>query len=194
MSGARVPRGAVRSALITAIGAAIQAVLSLVGPNSIPLPTGVRVTILELPTILAAVLGGPVAGILVGLVFGALSFARATTPLFMNALVAVGPRLLIGLFAYAAYLAAAGLNRVVALALAGAIGALANSGLVLLLAARLPGPNGAGDLSATDALTVLRATAPSEMAAAAVITVAVGVVARRIEVSRAGRDGRRRRR
>jgi len=171
-----------RQGIVILFFAAIQIVLSVLGPASILLPTGLRVTILELPAILAGVLGGPIAGLVVGLVFGIFALARATTPLFMNALIAIGPRVLIGPIAYAIYVAAGGSHRILALALAGAIGALANTGLVLLLATQVASPIGAPFVSATDALRILQGTAPAEMAIAAIATIATGVVAARIRI------------
>lgn len=70
----------------------------------------VSATILHIPTIVAAILEGPVVGVLVGIAFGVSTLIRALTsatgpldPLFINPLISVLPRALIGLTSYYAY-------------------------------------------------------------------------------------------
>jgi uncharacterized membrane protein len=58
---------------------------------------------MHIPVILAGILRGPVAGALVGAIFGFASFARATVPFFKDPLIAFGPRILIGVLAYYAF-------------------------------------------------------------------------------------------
>jgi uncharacterized membrane protein len=77
-----------------------------VGFIPVPTPAGAATT-LHIPAILGGVLGGPFVGGLVGLTFGIFSFLRATLPLFKDPLVAIVPRVLIGIVAWAAYTAAA---------------------------------------------------------------------------------------
>lgn len=95
---------------LTVIGmlSAISIVLGVTGLGFIPIPP-VKATILHVPVIIGAILEGPVVGAMVGLIFGIFSVVQAiTTPtpvsfIFMNPLVAVVPRVLIGLTAYYTY-------------------------------------------------------------------------------------------
>jgi uncharacterized membrane protein len=54
---------------------------------------------LHIPAIVAGILAGPIVGAFVGAIFGMISFLRHTTPAFGNPLIAVGPRILIGIVA-----------------------------------------------------------------------------------------------
>jgi uncharacterized membrane protein len=167
-----------RWVLLTAAFIVAEVVLVVTGTGTIPLPTNIHVTILELPAVLAAVLIDPIAGVLVGAAFGLTSFAAATTPLFQNALVAIGPRLVIGIVAYVTYRGVRPVNESLALAAAGAAGAVANTGLVLLLAAIVPAGGGITFLPPSVAWTVALATVPSEAAVSAVLTAVLGSVLR----------------
>jgi len=73
-----------------------------VGFIPVPTPAGAATT-MHIPAILAGILGGPVVGALVGLAFGVFSFLRATLPMFKDPLVAILPRIFIGIVAWAAY-------------------------------------------------------------------------------------------
>jgi uncharacterized membrane protein len=88
-----------------------------VGLIPVPTPAG-NATTLHIPAIVAGILGGPIVGLLVGLTFGLFSFLRATLPLFKDPLVAILPRLFIGVTAWAAYAGAMRANRGVMSALA----------------------------------------------------------------------------
>src|SRR2546423_15612292 len=75
----------------------------------IPVPNvTASATIEHVPTILGCVLGGPIVGMIPGLVFGLVSFFRSTTPIFKDPLAAIVPRILIGLASWLVY---AGLRR-----------------------------------------------------------------------------------
>lgn len=101
----------------------------------IPLPNiSGSATTEHIPTILGGVLGGPIVGIFSGLVFGLVSFTRATVPLFKDPTVAILPRLFIGLTAWATFAALARFNRNAAAAAAGFIGSATNTVLVLTIA------------------------------------------------------------
>src|SRR6266536_589113 len=89
-----------RTIVISGLLGAIQILLGLTGLGFIPMPTGVNATILHIPAIIAGALEGPVAGLLVGLIFGIFSLVRATTPTFADPLVAIVPRLFIGVVAW----------------------------------------------------------------------------------------------
>ncbi|HEY6202659.1 MAG TPA: ECF transporter S component [Candidatus Limnocylindria bacterium] len=169
---------ALRTIAITTAFAAIQVALILAGPSSVPLPTGLNVTILAIPTILAGVLAGVLGGGVVGLVFGVTSLAVSTTPLFRDPVVALVPRILVGIVAALVFRYSRSINEVVALALAGATGALVNTGVVLAFAAVLIGPTGAPYLPPDAASDVARANIPSEALLAMLLTIAGGLAAR----------------
>jgi Predicted membrane protein len=83
-------------------------VLGVTPLGFIPIPP-VNATILHVPVVIGAILEGPVVGAMIGLIFGIFSIIRAiTTPnmlsyAFINPLVSVFPRILIGIFSYYAY-------------------------------------------------------------------------------------------
>jgi len=79
------------------------------------------------------VIAGPVVGIFSGLVFGLLSFLRATVPFFKDPSVAILPRLFIGLTAWATFAALVRFNRDVAAAAAGFVGSATNTILVVTM-------------------------------------------------------------
>src|SRR6266536_1552814 len=120
-----------RTIVVSGLLAAIQILLGLTGLGFIPLPTGVNATILHIPAIIAGALEGPVAGLLVGLIFGIFSLVRATTPTFADPLVAIVPRLFIGVVAWLVFVALRRVNLGVAAAVAGIAGTLTNTILVL---------------------------------------------------------------
>lgn len=72
----------------------------------IPTPWGLNVTILHIPTILGALLLGPVGGVGIGAIFGISSMVRAISNpvglsiMFVNPLVSILPRALFGLTAW----------------------------------------------------------------------------------------------
>lgn len=168
----------VRTVVVSGVLAAIQLALGFTGIGFIPLPTGVNATILHIPAILAGVMEGWPAGLAVGAIFGLFSFLRATTPLFQNPLIALGPRLLIGVVAFLVYRALRPMNEAVALVAAGLLGTLTNTVLVLGLAVLLTGPNGAPYLPANVAWTVALTNGVPEAIVGAIITLAVGLAVR----------------
>jgi len=99
-----------RLAIIGMLGA-VSIVLQLTPLGFIVLPfSPVRATIMHVPVIIAAIVEGPVAGILVGLIFGGFSmYNAAVSPVspisfvFLDPLVSILPRLLIGVTSYYAY-------------------------------------------------------------------------------------------
>jgi len=126
-----------RDLVITGLMGAIAVVLGLTHWGFIPWFGGVALTIMHVPAVIAAVIVGPVSGMMVGLIFGIFSMIQAavapTGPVdvwFTNPLLAVLPRLFIG---PAAWLVWRSLKRWEPLALfaAGAVGSLTNTGLVL---------------------------------------------------------------
>lgn len=119
--------------VIAGVLAAITIILGVV-PNIgfIPLPniTG-SATIEHIPTILSGIIAGPVVGVISGLIFGCLSFFRATIPFFKDPTVSILPRLFIGLTAWATFFALKRINRDVAAGVAGFIGSATNTILVV---------------------------------------------------------------
>lgn len=78
--------------------------LSMTPIGYIPIPfLGINATTMHIPVIIGAILGGPMVGTFVGMIFGVSSFLRATTPFFADPLVAILPRLLIGIMSYYTY-------------------------------------------------------------------------------------------
>ena len=95
---------------MTMIGmlSAISIFLGITGLGFIPLPT-MRATIMHVPVIIGAIIEGPVVGALVGLVFGLFSmYQNFTAPgptsfIFWNTIIAIIPRVLVGIVAYYVY-------------------------------------------------------------------------------------------
>ena len=126
-----------RQIAIAGILSAISILLGITHLGFIPF-FGTSITIMHLPVILGAVLEGPLVGTIIGAIFGIFSLLQAylapTGPgdlFFRDPLVSVLPRLFIGVAAWAVYRAAKPLNEIAALALAGAVGTLTNTALVL---------------------------------------------------------------
>jgi uncharacterized membrane protein len=126
-----------RSLVITALMAAIAILLGWTHWGFIPWFGGVSLTIMYVPVVIAALIVGPVSGLIVGLIFGIFSMIQAgvaptgpTDVWFTNPVLSVLPRLFIGPFAWL-------VGRVLkpwpalALPLAGAAGSLTNTVLVL---------------------------------------------------------------
>ncbi|CAB1250483.1 ECF transporter S component [Clostridium sp. MT-14] len=123
---------------ITVIGmlSAISIVLGVTGLGFIPIPP-VKATIMHVPVIIGAILEGPLVGAMVGLIFGIFSVIQSiTTPtpvsfVFMNPLVSVLPRILIGLGSYYVFRAIKMKNRFLPVGIAAAAGSLINTAGVL---------------------------------------------------------------
>jgi len=98
----------VRQMTMVAMLSAISIFLGLTGLGFIPIPP-VRATIMHIPVIIGAIIEGPIVGSLVGLVFGLFSmYQNFTAPgptsfIFWNPIIALVPRVLIGVVAYYVY-------------------------------------------------------------------------------------------
>ena len=109
--------------------------LGFIGP--FPPLIMVSATILHVPAIIGGVMEGPVVGLIVGLIFGVFSLLQAPTEAppvnlwFSNPLVSVLPRLFVGVTSAYVYLALRKTNEIVALAVAGLVGTLTNTVLVI---------------------------------------------------------------
>ena len=126
-----------RNLVITALMAAIAILLGWTHWGFIPWIGGVSLTIMYVPVIIAAIIIGPLSGLIVGLIFGLFSMVQAgiapsgpTDVWFTNPLLSVLPRLFIG---PVAWLVSKALKRwpAIALPVAGAAGSLTNTVLVL---------------------------------------------------------------
>ena len=95
---------------ITMIGmlSSISIFLGITGLGFIPIPP-VKATIMHLPVIIGAIIEGPLVGAFVGLVFGLFSIYQELTTMlptgfmFLNPIIAIVPRILIGIAAYYIY-------------------------------------------------------------------------------------------
>ncbi|EYE88515.1 membrane protein [Fervidicella metallireducens AeB] len=123
---------------ITVIGllSAISIVLGMTPLGFIPIPPA-NATIMHIPVIIGAIVEGPVVGAMIGLIFGISSIIKAITQpnilsfAFLNPIVSVLPRVLIGITAYYAYKAIPGKSHVIKSAFAAAIGTITNTAGVL---------------------------------------------------------------
>ena len=156
----------------------MQSLIQTLGYPPIPIPPG-NATTVQIPVIIGAVLEGPFAGLILGLIFGLSSFLLDTSGLFKNPLIAILPRLAIGLVAFGVYVVARRWNELFGLAAAGVAGALANSALVLgaLIAFRL---------LTTAVIPLLAPVIVIEAVFSAIVTVAVVAALHRIEIGRGG--------
>ena len=97
-----------RKLVISAMLGAITIVLGLTPLGFIPLGV-MNATTMHIPVIIAAILEGPIVGAAVGLIFGvssmAFSMPLTTSFVFWNPLIAVLPRVLIGVVSYYLYAA-----------------------------------------------------------------------------------------
>lgn len=111
---------------------AVSILLGSTGYGFIPLPMA-KATIMQIPVIIGAILEGPVVGISVGLIFGLFSiFQNLTNPnilsfAFLNPLVSVLPRMLIGVTTYYAYKIPVIRHEAVRIGTAAVVGALTNT-------------------------------------------------------------------
>jgi len=102
--------GFVKTRKLAVIGllAPISITMGLTGLGFIPTPL-FKITIMHLPVIIAGIIEGPFVGGVVGLIFGLFSvYQNVTAPtvvsfVFMNPLVSVIPRILIGIIPYYMY-------------------------------------------------------------------------------------------
>jgi uncharacterized membrane protein len=130
----------VKTSNLTTIGmlSAICVVLGLTGYGFIPLP-GIKATIMHVPVIVGSIIGGPIVGMTIGFIFGIFSIMQnITTPsllsfAFINPLVSVLPRVLIGLTSYYVYKLNFTKNHNLRIGLATVVGSLTNTFGVLTM-------------------------------------------------------------
>ena len=143
----------------------------------VPIPLIGNATIMHIPAIVGGVLEGPVVGILAGLIFGIFSFLYAESPIFANPLVAILPRLLIGVVAWAVFVGLRRFSVDLASVAAGLLGSLANTVGVVGMAVLF-------GLLPLSVVPVILPQAIAEAVLAAVVTV---VVVRGVMLFRSGR-------
>ncbi|WP_309241945.1 ECF transporter S component [Brevibacillus daliensis] len=125
----------VRKIVIAGVLGAIAILLGVTRIGYIPVPTPAgNATIMHIPVIIGAIMEGWGVGMIIGLIFGVSSFLNATVVLFKDPLVAILPRLLIGVFAYITYVGLKNFNQYVAIGMAGFVGSLSNTILVMTMA------------------------------------------------------------
>lgn len=137
-TGAAVQSTPARKVVIAGVMGALAIFLGWTHLGFIPWVAGAALTIMHVPVILGAVLEGPIVGTAIGLIFGLFSLLQAvlapTGPVdvwFQNPVISVLPRLFIGVVAWLGYKALKNLNEPLALAVAGILGTLTNTVLVL---------------------------------------------------------------
>lgn len=125
----------VRKMAVISILSAISIVLSMI-PFVGYIPLGpVKATIMHVPVIIGAVIEGPAVGAAVGLIFGLTSLFKAFTEptitsfCFMNPIISVLPRILIGVVAYYVYTGIHKITKRIYLSgfVAGIVGSLTNT-------------------------------------------------------------------
>jgi uncharacterized membrane protein len=176
-----------RKIVIAGALGALSIALMLTPLGMIPWFAGASLTVMHVPTIVGAVLEGPVVGVCIGAIFGVSALVRsAVAPngpidaFFVNPLISVLPRLLIGIAAWLAYKAFRGKFEAAAAATAGVAGSLANSFFVLGSLVLF------GAVPPAVAATVFIANSTVEAALAAVLCLGVIVAWKGIE----GRSGK----
>jgi uncharacterized membrane protein len=92
----------VRQITVAGMLSAISIVMATTPLGYIPLGIA-NATTMHIPTIIGSILEGPYVGTFIGLIFGISSFIRQNTPLFADPIIAILPRLLIGIVAYYVY-------------------------------------------------------------------------------------------
>lgn len=107
--------------------------LGISGLGFIPLPTGVKATIMHLPVIIGAIIEGPIVGSIIGLAFGLFSMYQAftfPTPFsfwFWNPVIALLPRILIAFTSYYCYSLFKNKYKSFGIGLAAVVGTLTNT-------------------------------------------------------------------
>lgn len=167
-----------RQIVVAGILGGIAVFLGATRLGFIPVPTlAGSATIMHVPAILGGALEGPVVGLLAGGIFGIYSWLYAEVPLFKDPIIAIGPRLLIGVVAWAVFVALQNRNVYLAAALSGVLGSLTNTVGVLGLGVLL------GYLPLAGVVPIIP-QAIAEAVLAAVVTV---VVVKGVMLYRSGR-------
>ena len=143
----------------------------------VPIPLIGNATIMHIPAIVGGALEGPIVGLLAGAIFGIFSFLQADNPVFLNPVVAIAPRLLIGVVAWAVFVGLRRWSVDLAAAAAGLLGSFANTvgviGLAILFGL-LP-------------VAIIPAILPQAIAEAVLAAVVTVVIVRGVMLFRSGR-------
>ncbi|MDZ4992850.1 ECF transporter S component [Clostridium perfringens] len=108
MSAVYQTRQKTRKLVVIGMLSGISIFLGLTGLGFINIPP-VKATIMHIPVIIGAIIEGPIVGGLIGLVFGLFSMYQAFTApmptsfMFLNPIIALVPRILIGVVSYYVY-------------------------------------------------------------------------------------------
>ncbi len=148
-----------------------------IGFIPVPIPLIGNATIMHIPAIVGGALEGPVVGLLVGLIFGVFSFLNADNPVFLNPVVAILPRLFIGVVAWAVFVGLRRWSLDLAAASAGVLGSLTNTVGVVGLAV----------LFGLLPVAVIPAIIPQAVAEAILAAVVTVVIVRGVTLFRSGR-------
>lgn len=127
-------RSNVRQMTVIGLLSAVSIMLSMTPLGFIPLGP-VNATIMHLPVIIGAIIEGPIVGAAIGLIFGLTSMLRAFTAptivsfVFMNPIVALLPRVLMGIISYYVYVLVVKATKKVYLSgfITGIVGSLINT-------------------------------------------------------------------
>ena len=143
----------------------------------VPIPLIGNATIMHIPAIVGGVLEGPIVGMLAGAIFGIFSFLDANNPVFLNPIIAIVPRLLIGVVAWAVFVGLRRWSVDLAAAAAGLLGSFTNTVGVLGLAI----------LFGLLPVAVIPAILPQAIAEAVLAAVVTVVIVRGVMLFRSGR-------
>ena len=125
---------------MTGAFAALSVILSVTPLGYIQLGGAIQITLMHIPTILAALLGGLESGVVVGFVFGLSSLLHglmtptAASPFFLNPLVSILPRMIFPVALWAIYTALClipHLPKTIAATVAAAVGTFIHTLLVM---------------------------------------------------------------
>lgn len=129
---------AIRKVTVAAVLGSITIILGLSGLGLLPWFSMASLTLMHIPVILGAILEGPLVGMGVGLIFGVFSMLNAALApravgdiLFVNPLVSVLPRVLLGFLTWVIYAGFSKLSKKWAVPVSSFLGSLLHSVLVL---------------------------------------------------------------
>ncbi len=181
----------VRKIATAGILSAVAIVLGITHLGFIPWFSGASITVMHVPVIIGALLEGPLVGAFIGLLFGLFSLLQAaiapTGPVdvaFVNPLISVLPRLLIGPVAWLVYrLVRGGAEQATPLRESAGIVASALAGSLVNTSLVLSGLGVFGFFPWPVIAAVALGNGPGEAAVAALIALAIIVAWKRIPVS-----------
>lgn len=122
----------VRQITVVGILSSLSIVLGMTPLGFIPIPP-VNATIMHIPVIIGAILEGPIVGAMIGLIFGIFSAIRAITNpsavsfVFLNPIVSVLPRVLVGITSYYVFNIIKSKNTSLKIAAGAIVGSLTNT-------------------------------------------------------------------